>query len=99
MTREEAMKRIGELGTSKTKTRFPEVDVSGIPYERPVTTIGISDRYFVAAPGGQFNPDVLAELKVMIQGETSELPSVSGTGDVALSVRKSGKNPEGDSTP
>lgn len=58
--------RLGILNDDGSVQTHPVVDVLGRAYERPATTQGIGDHYFVVLPSGGDTAAALDELRALV---------------------------------
>ncbi len=58
--------RLGSLNADGSVESWPQTDVVGRPYERPATTQGIGDGFFVVLPLGGAYQAAVAEVTALV---------------------------------
>lgn len=58
--------RLGTFNPDGSVAAYPETDVQGRPFERPCTTQGIGEGYFVVLPLGTGYEAIVDELKALV---------------------------------
>lgn len=73
--------RLGSLNADGSVESWPQTDVVGRPYERPATTQGIGDGFFVVLPLGGNYAAVVEELTTLVAPKPTKKAQAHDAGE------------------